>query len=112
MSPPRKERPQFQFEPDVPESLLEGKTQEQRYLYEQASIHRQQNDAILARLADGEERFDSMESDREDLQNQVDALAKRVTLLENAKIWLLGAAAVIGLVLRLLWDLAKDRFKH
>ncbi len=108
----RKERPEFDFEPDVPESLLEGKTAEQRYLYEQASIHRQQNNMILSRLADGDERFATMQKGRETQQEEIDALKKRVTVLENARIWILGAAAALGLVLRLLWDLTKDKLKH
>src|ERR1700748_3783426 len=76
--------------PNIPPHLLKGSTPGERYLYEQSSIHGQQNDLILRRLEEGEKRFVAAEGKVERLEKDVEGLVRW-------KYWLMGICAGIGI---------------
>lgn len=89
MSGPPKSMPAREFKSDLPEYVLENLPKDQRYLCEQASIHRQQNEAILTSLERGETRFEKLEDRMEKNETKVEGLVRW-------KYWVMGICAGIG----------------
>lgn len=90
------------FRPDVPEPLLHGATQRDRWMYEQQSIQRQQNDWIIMQLQDGKKRFEQADHDRAKMRAEVTSVSERLMLIEQLKDRLLAKSSVIAAITCLL----------
>lgn len=64
-------KPIPKFHPDVPKPLLVKASDEQRWMYEQQSIQRQQNEWLIHRLLEGDERFDEADRGRLALKQEL-----------------------------------------
>jgi hypothetical protein len=87
-----------EFKPDVPEPLLHGATQRDRWMYEQQSIQRQQNDWIIDRMAVGERRFEEERQARVEIMSKQDEMDKRLKVIELLKDRLSAKWAVLAFV--------------
>ena len=92
-----------QFTPDVPEPLLtslpntpEGRAQ--RWMFEQQSIQRQQNDAIMERLERGDVKFQQWESAQTALAQRVRASEERIDGYDALKQRLTGKWTVLAAI--------------
>lgn len=93
------------IKPTIPEHMLKGLTPRDRWLYEQVSIHGQQNDLIIRRLDEGEKRFATTES-------KAAALEKEVEGLVRWKYWLMGLCAGLGFLGEKLSEWISGGHKH
>ena len=63
-----------QFKPDVPRPLLITASEADRWMYEQQSIQRQQNNFIIEQLQQGQDRFAHMDKQRTQIELDVKAV--------------------------------------
>lgn len=74
-----------EFRSDVPAALLDKASEFEKHVYNQLSIHRQQNEAILARLDEGDEQFKEDAKAREEIRTRVKNVSNRVEVFEKFK---------------------------
>jgi hypothetical protein len=87
------------FKPDVPAPLLHGKSESEVWMYEQQSIQRKQNDWIVTKLVEGDNKFRQQEADRALLRQEVTIISERVKVFEDLKLRMTGAKTVVALLL-------------
>jgi fatty acid-binding protein DegV len=87
------------FTSDVPEHLLHGKSESEMWIYNQLSIARQQNEAIMDRLDQGEHRFDEHGKAIETVKTSVGKVQQRVEVFEKIRDRLTAKWSVVVFIL-------------